>query len=92
MTKKEYDELLNFFSGFDLNKDGYLDRQEVITLGSTKEQLIKEEEQPSDDEIDEFMQLADKNRDGLLDLSEFIALGFLNVENEIENEDKHKQK
>jgi len=57
------------FDGFDLNKDGFLDRDEIKTL-MTKAFGYE----PNDFVVNEMIASIDKSQDGVIDLKEFGAL------------------
>jgi Ca2+-binding EF-hand superfamily protein len=62
-------ELINSFKLLDLDKDGFLDREELsLGLKSMNTDLSTQE---IDSTITRFFEVADKNSDGLIDLYEF---------------------
>lgn len=59
-------ELKKAFQVFDMNKDGFISREELHSV------LTKMGEQLTEEEVDEMMEEADKNGDGKIDYEEYV--------------------
>ncbi|KAL3270292.1 hypothetical protein HHI36_009343 [Cryptolaemus montrouzieri] len=62
------EDLLAAFKVFDLNKDGYITKDEIKTAMETIGEDVTEEQ------VDEFIIIADKDKDGKINYEEFVKL------------------
>ncbi|XP_044755713.1 calcium-binding protein E63-1 isoform X2 [Coccinella septempunctata] len=62
------EDLLAAFKVFDLNKDGYITKDELKTAMETIGEVA------TDDQIDDFIVKADKDKDGKINYEEFVKM------------------
>uniref|UniRef100_A0A8R1DF00 EF-hand domain-containing protein n=1 Tax=Caenorhabditis japonica TaxID=281687 RepID=A0A8R1DF00_CAEJA len=66
------DDLKGIFREFDLNGDGFIQREELRAV------MQKMGQSPTEDELDAMFQAADKDRDGNIDFEEFLVIARAN--------------
>uniref|UniRef100_A0A915A4Y5 EF-hand domain-containing protein n=1 Tax=Parascaris univalens TaxID=6257 RepID=A0A915A4Y5_PARUN len=66
------DDLRGIFKEFDLNGDGYIQKDELKSV------MIKMGQCPTDDELNAMFSAADKDHDGNIDFNEFLTIAHAN--------------
>uniref|UniRef100_A0AC34QQ99 EF-hand domain-containing protein n=1 Tax=Panagrolaimus sp. JU765 TaxID=591449 RepID=A0AC34QQ99_9BILA len=66
------EDLRAIFNEFDLNKDGFIQKDEL------KQTMIKMGQAPTDQELDAMFNAADRDSDGNIDFNEFLTIAQAN--------------
>uniref|UniRef100_A0A915PK88 EF-hand domain-containing protein n=1 Tax=Setaria digitata TaxID=48799 RepID=A0A915PK88_9BILA len=66
------EDLRGIFKEFDLNGDGYIQKDELNAV------MIKMGQCPTNDELNAMFSAADKDKDGNIDFSEFLSIAYAN--------------
>lgn len=68
-------EILDLFNKYDIDKNGYLDMEEIRTAMKDMYSFLREMNIPfTDYDIDKMVQDADSNSDGKIEIKEFVNL------------------
>jgi calcium-dependent protein kinase len=85
LSQENHNRLENIFSSFDTNKDGVLDRAELINgyeqLGKSKKEATRI--------VNEIMEKIDLNNNGTIEISEFLMANL--TQEDATSQDKLKQ-
>ncbi|VBB34230.1 unnamed protein product, partial [Acanthocheilonema viteae] len=66
------EDLRGIFKEFDLNGDGYIQKDELNAV------MVKMGQRPTDDELNAMFNAADKDKDGNIDFDEFLSIAHAN--------------
>ncbi|KAK6111045.1 EF hand family protein [Brugia pahangi] len=66
------EDLRGIFKEFDLNGDGYIQKDELNAV------MVKMGQCPTDDELNAMFDAADKDKDGNIDFDEFLSIAYAN--------------
>jgi len=66
------DDLRGIFQEFDLNNDGFIQKNELKAV------MLKMGQSPTDEELDSMFSAADQDKDGNIDFREFLAIAKAN--------------
>ncbi|CAI4229409.1 unnamed protein product [Auanema sp. JU1783] len=66
------DDLKTIFREFDLNGDGYIQKEELLSV------MQRMGQSPTDDELEAMLNAADKDQDGRIDFEEFLTVAYAN--------------
>ncbi|VDN81482.1 unnamed protein product [Brugia pahangi] len=70
--KLKEEDLRGIFKEFDLNGDGYIQKDELNAV------MVKMGQCPTDDELNAMFDAADKDKDGNIDFDEFLSIAYAN--------------
>uniref|UniRef100_A0A8R1XVH7 EF-hand domain-containing protein n=1 Tax=Onchocerca volvulus TaxID=6282 RepID=A0A8R1XVH7_ONCVO len=68
----EEEDLRGIFKEFDLNGDGYIQKDELNAV------MVKMGQCPTDDELNAMFSAADTDQDGNIDFDEFLSIAYAN--------------
>ncbi|VDK78910.1 unnamed protein product [Litomosoides sigmodontis] len=66
------EDLRRIFKEFDMNGDGYIQKDEL------SEVMVRMGQRPTDDELNAMFSAADKDKDGNIDFGEFLTIAYAN--------------